>query len=432
MSASFRWIFTLAAILLVSLQALTSCSPGATSQATGGRSTSQSSAATATAEPASTATPRPATTAVSTVYAQSDHALVALDAHTGALRWQYPSGATVLAVADGMLYVGVADTAGADTLLALSANTGTVRWRLPFPRGAAPRMVAAQGSNVYIIRGDVVNGWLQDEALYALAATDGHVLWRHSMGLITISHPIMGPGVVYILHDDPIDEQSFIPGFNVTIYAIDARTGLERWRSHISKTEIAEVAASEQALYLLAEAIDAGSVYALDPADGHLLYHTFTAILGWSLAQLSLANGTLYNCRDIPQGQFGTPPAHSVITALDAANGQKRWQQSMNGVCLRALTATAGSTILLMRASDFDGAFTLHILDARTGVELRQYALPFAAPASDYTVPAIRISETTVYIEGIDLTVRAFNLDSGATIWQYHMNGSSLGDLTIA
>jgi len=104
----------------------------------------------------------------------------------------------------------------------------------------------------------------------------------------------------------------------------------------------------------------------------------------------------------------------------------------MNGVCLRALTATAGSTILLMRASDFDGAFTLHILDARTGVELRQYALPFAAPASDYTVPAIRISETTVYIEGIDLTVRAFNLDSGATIWQYHMNGSNLGDLTIA
>jgi hypothetical protein len=37
-----------------------------------------------------------------------------------------------------------------------------------------------------------------------------------------------------------------------------------------------------------------------------------------------------------------------------------------------------------------------------------------------------------LYVEGVDLTVRALNLDTGATLWQYQLQGNLSGDLTIA
>ena len=426
-----RRMFALVVFILIPLQVLTACtvnSPQASQIAT--QPSTQRSTTPATAIP--TTAPRPATTAVSTVYAGSDRELVALDAHTGAVRWRYPSRAQVYTIAEGMVYVGVADEVGAVTLLALDNASGAVRWRLPFARGTPPGMVAVQAGVLYTIYAEVANGWLKDRALYALDAKSGRLLWRHSFGVNFISDPIMGTGAIYFLRSDPIDETSQSAGSNLTVYALETRTGSERWRARLDKTDIADVAASGQALYLLGEGIDAGWVYALDLADGHLLYHSFTAILGWSWSPLSLAGRTLYNCRELAAIPPWRPLPHSVITALDAANGQKRWQQDINGACLPALTATAGSTVILMRASEFDGPFTLHLLDERTGVEQRQYEITFGSPTNAIAVPTMRVSQTTLYVEGIDLTVRALNLDTGAPLWQYQLPGENSGDLAIA
>jgi outer membrane protein assembly factor BamB len=116
------------------------------------------------------------------VYAASDDGnLYALNASTGALVWDYPSGAGATpAVANGVVYV--------DGVYALNATTGALLWTSPF--GSFP---AVADGVVYSVGGNDV---------YALNASTGALLWSYATGGTVSTRPAIANGMVYVGSND--------------------------------------------------------------------------------------------------------------------------------------------------------------------------------------------------------------------------------------
>lgn len=139
--------------------------------------------------------------------------VVALDAATGALRWRTQtgsfccSGLAVPAVADGVVYVGAADT----YVYALDAATGAQRWR------------AQAGNEVFttpVVSNGVVYVGSYDHNVYALDAAAGALRWKYQTGDRVVSAPVVSNGVVYVSATET----------DHNAYALDAATGALRWK----------------------------------------------------------------------------------------------------------------------------------------------------------------------------------------------------------
>ncbi len=137
----------------------------------------------------------------------TDHHVYALDATTGATLWRYATGNQVIycspAVANGTVYIGSTD----GSLYALNASTGALVWS--FAAGGVESSPAVVNGTVFFgsVNGDV----------YALDAATGRELWTYTTGLYIYSGPAIANQVVYVGSDDG------------TFYALDAATGTKRW-----------------------------------------------------------------------------------------------------------------------------------------------------------------------------------------------------------
>jgi eukaryotic-like serine/threonine-protein kinase len=182
----------------------------------------------------------------------------ALDASTGAARWQVGiggQGSAPLAVANGAVYIG-----SNDGISALDASTGAVRWR---------NQISAWGDASPV----VANGVLYEGTtggLVALDATTDALRWRsHSSDpykpYFAFSTPVVANGVVYA--DSEADQ---------SVYALDATTGTVRWQFTLppSDNEFPEAPAVEHGVVYVVSGRNAafgsvhGSVYALDASTG--------------------------------------------------------------------------------------------------------------------------------------------------------------------
>jgi eukaryotic-like serine/threonine-protein kinase len=133
------------------------------------------------------------------VYTHSKTAATAYDATTGTLVWRValasadPCCGTIgdPVLAGGTLYVG-GDT---DVLYAINAATGAIRWQHQFPptdlNGPGPRPAVANGV-VYL-------SWPGNATatLYALDAATGATMWSKAFAS-RLSAPAIGAGVVYV------------------------------------------------------------------------------------------------------------------------------------------------------------------------------------------------------------------------------------------
>lgn len=190
-----------------------------------------------------------ATTDATTIYA--------LDARTGALRWQQqvaqPLGMAPI-VAGGMLYVGEAQPVGgtatfysldttsgqirwhetlateaaavgnglvyvsaAQGLLALDAATGATRWSFPVGSDSAPLF---SGSVVYVGTG---------EGITALNAASGAILWRWNPGFAAerAGPPVLAAGIIVSDVSGNIGPQGSTAW---VVFGLDAATGGMRWQ----------------------------------------------------------------------------------------------------------------------------------------------------------------------------------------------------------
>jgi len=209
------------------------------------------------------------------VYALSRvHELVSLDKTTGVIRWRRP-----LPLANGMdssfpmgsVVESTTDTVivGDYDVLALDVRTGRLRWRFSPADGYAP------GVYLGAVTDDSVYTGSPGGRLHAIDTANGQPRWslRFDEGRqATVYQPIVDRGIV-------------LAGFSAFgrptrggVVAVDARTGVERWRAHFPAPS--EDAGERSTGWaggpvawndLVIATASTGSIYALDRRTGSLV-----------------------------------------------------------------------------------------------------------------------------------------------------------------
>ncbi|QNI30803.1 PQQ-binding-like beta-propeller repeat protein [Alloacidobacterium dinghuense] len=298
----------------------------------------------------------------------NDGNLYAIDQQTGSQKWKFQTGARVPsspAVANGLVYFGSYD----GNFYAIDTTTGKPQWKF---RNAGERRYAAthlHGSvpegetmpdpfDVYLSSPSIWNNTVYfgsgDGNIYALDAATGVLKWKFKTGDVVHASPAISDGKLYI------------GSWDSYFYALDAATGKELWRFKTGE----------------------------DPD-----IHNQVGIQ----SSATVDNGVVYfGCRD------------SKFYALDAATGQKRWSFDNKGSWVISSPVVKDGKVYFATS---DTAL-LEILDAQTGapVETLKFHWPiFASPS---------IAGNTLYLAGQDGKLIAIDLTSRKPISTFQSEAS--------
>ena len=218
---------------------------------------------------------RPAADATSAYFLSKDHRVLAIEGGTGAVRWQRttgerganPNGATVL-VSGQNVVVGDYD------VFAFERATGAPRWRF----------VPADGYGAGIYLGDTTGGRIYAGSpagrLYAIDGGSGAPRWT----------AVVADDRRTVVYEPTADEDIVVAGYTVStapngggIVAVDATTGVERWRTAFPRPSNGSLGSNSAGNPLLVDdlviaATGYGFIYAFDRADGSIR---------WSIPKLS-------------------------------------------------------------------------------------------------------------------------------------------------
>ncbi|MGZ3600068.1 MAG: outer membrane protein assembly factor BamB family protein [Ktedonobacterales bacterium] len=262
----------------------------------------------------------------------------AQDARTGAVRWRVQTSGSEdasPAVANGVVYVG---TGG--SLIALDAGTGAPRWQFPPKTSLSPatdagaslgtvRPQVQSGSHPYFAFSTpvVANGVVYadsegDQSVYALDATTGALRWQFT-GAPSDNEfpeaPAVEQGMVYVVfgHNEPFGS------VHGSVYALEASTGAVRWRVHDSLHTYSAPAVADGVIYL---GSTEGSVSALDAGTGAVRWRFST---GGPVGSLPVvANGV---ANGVASGMVYVTASDGAVYALNAQTGAQRWRFQTDG-----------------------------------------------------------------------------------------------------
>jgi outer membrane protein assembly factor BamB len=230
------------------------------------------------------------------------------------------------------------------------AQVSWFRALVPAAGGSAfPSTVTPDGDAVYASRGG---------QLYALDAGSGQQRWRspHGMQVPGARYaPVAAGGLVYSIVR-PTSEHRGV------LHALDAQTGRLRWRfSGGSASAIHPPVAGAGLVFLQA----AEALYALEPATGHIRWSVPSTLLPQLLldgSTLALIGNRLYVTATPAPNCVGQPSPS--IAALEAATGELRWSRPLAALTRPGIPVAAapGSGLLLV-----DNAGQLSTVDAVTG-----------------------------------------------------------------
>lgn len=226
-----------------------------------------------------------------TVYFGGRKYFYALDSETGREKWKFPlTGGTarsVPAVYEGTVYFGTYSADGRRTtyVYALDSETGQEKWKVAATGGGIGGAVA--------VTDGVVRAGTWDDGILALDAKSGHEIWRYNPGSGVISSPAAAHGTVYITDHG-------------TLYAVDNKTGKEKWKVAGSDLSSDPVIA-DGIVYFLTTAVGldiffggqpSGNLHAVDAHSGQELW-TFK-VEGFTSYAPAVSDGALYfgNDRD--------------------------------------------------------------------------------------------------------------------------------------
>jgi outer membrane protein assembly factor BamB len=138
----------------------------------------------------------------------------ALDTRTGAVLWRAPtgivSGSSVVA-ADGLAYIGAENA-----LDAIDAATGAIRWQVHVAPDCSVQSTPVVSKGLVYFVGD---------GAYAVDAATGAVRWHNALGW-NRSSAFAGPA----LHEGTLYLGGVDGGGQGTLYALDATSGRVRWQ----------------------------------------------------------------------------------------------------------------------------------------------------------------------------------------------------------
>jgi len=287
------------------------------------------------------------------------------------------------AVAHGRLYV--ANNGG--VLFAVNAATGRLAWKHESGRCVAASPAVTRDT-VYLafLNKPPCNatGRRLDGEVVAFSAGFGKVRWRARIGP-TESSPLVANGLVYV------------GDWRGKVYALDARTGSERWSFQTGGKVKGALALAGGRLFV-------GSydhhVYALDARTGAVVWRA-------SAQDRVGGRGNFYSTPAVAYGRVYIGSTDGKVYSFGAASGKLRWSHSTGGY----VYASPAVWEQKVYAGSYSGRF--FALDAATGAEVWS----FRANG--------RISGSATVLDGVvwfaTLRERTYALDArtGALLWEF-------------
>ncbi len=164
--------------------------------------------------------------------------ITALDVGTGRERWRFGSGADLsasIAVGGGTVYMAVYT----GPLVAVDAATGAPRWEVPVGSGGA---ASGMSGRAVVPAGDLVLVRGEDQQVHALDAATGAPRWAAPDptldGSVADVGPVLDAGTVYC------------GAVNGRVYAMDAGVGDRRWEYAGPSGRVAALAAEAGTVYV--------------------------------------------------------------------------------------------------------------------------------------------------------------------------------------
>lgn len=218
------------------------------------------------------------------------------------------------AVKNGLVVFGV----NSGRVFALDALTGKVRWAKR-QKSYIASTPAIAGPRVYVTS--------MDGMLSAYRTSDGHRTFQFSTG----GSPVESSPLI-------VDDLAYFGTWKGTLYAVDLRTGKEKWTFQAA----ADIKASAvKAGDRIVVGDYAGNVYALNPRTGARIW---TASVG-----KRFYGGPGFSDGTIVIGDVG-----GAVIALDAATGREKWRHSTGGQYVYASPAIADGTVYI---GEYGGRF---------------------------------------------------------------------------
>ncbi len=251
---------------------------------------------------------------------------------------------------------------------------------------------------------------------YALDAKSGDERWRFSTGGGISSSPAVTAGSVFFSSRD---------GF---LYAIDTRTGKQRWRFRLGK----DLGEHNYWDYYLSSPIVSGKTLFTGSGDGHV--HALDIRNGnvrWSFATGARVRATPALSGD--KVVFGT--MNGYVYAVSAQDGTQRWKFATQGASNKFEDNGNDTTSISASPSISDGVVTVGGRDGFAyGINLADGSLRWRTTHDGSSwILATAIEDGTVYIaSGSALVVQAADLKTGAEKWRHKTGGAVFSSLTIA
>lgn len=304
--------------------------------------------------------------------------LHAVEMLTGKLKWSYrpadinASVSTPPAIVRG-LAIAPFGAANPGAVIAVSLSTGKAVWRGPDPSTNAT--VVAMGDMVYVHTKDAV--------FLALDAATGKEVWRRAFSRrgFCESRPVVADGVVYVSGrlDAVAGDASVIEG--VDLRALDARTGLEKWRyrvpaaSHNRGVCLEAPVLAGATIYGLAQA----HLYAIDRATGR---HKWKAVETRTMVDGRVRLVEVVGLIDAGAVVVGV--SETALIAFDKSSGKTAWEipgKYHLNLSSRSL-AVAGNVLYFQGSPQSQPApsssGTLYALDLDTRAVLWSFTRPTA------------------------------------------------------
>ncbi len=279
--------------------------------------------------------------------------IAAFDAGTGRLRWRFktvgedmPSPALVRTGGRDAIVFGNGD----DRIRALELRTGRLLWSTPVDGVSTMSSAVASDGVVYVLAG-VAAGMHRPDHVYAVRASDGHIVWSAPYGNADDS-PVVGDGRVFVEDAQMVSGPARADAVN-DVYALDATTGHLEWVRNSGAGYFTHVGTDEEAI---AAMVDRGILFqSLLAARRFAAYDTGQGRVLWAIA----TDGPVKMSAVAAGGRLYVGDTAGVLYTLDEGTGRVLSRRTFPKPFTCSSPVIVGSTLYISN-SDTVNAIPIH------------------------------------------------------------------------